>query len=385
MSDLYRSAISARLSKLPPMPPSEGFEDEDEEEEADTLGSLPSMHPPPTSFPKLGSGPEPLNPSHLGDYEPISASGYFDQALEINVPSAQLNFRVYYTQPKAKDGTILVCHHGAGYSALSFACFAKEVTRLGDGECGILAFDVRRHGKTAPTPECRTPDVDANLDINTLVNDCVSLLTTVFPDPGASPSLLLIGHSLGGSVCVRTVPLLLERKYRITGVAVLDVVEEFTLDALPHMHALLHTRPAGFGSVEEGIEWHVKTNAIRNVTSARISIPPILVPSFSGSPPPWRWRTPLEDTAPYWTNWFTSLSSLFLSCRTARLLVLAGTERLDRELMIGQMQGKFQLEVISQVGHMLHEDDPTRLAEVLVDFWRRNERVLVGVKKVGET
>jgi len=209
-------------------------------------------------------------------------------------------------------------------------------------------------------------------------------LTTTFPDPATSPSLLLIGHSLGGSVCVRAVPLLLERKYRITGVAVLDVVEEFTLDALPHMHALLHTRPIGFGSIEEGIEWHVKTHAIRNVASARVSIPAILVPSVSGSPPPWRWRTPLEDTAPYWTNWFTSLSSSFLSCKTARLLVLAGTERLDRELMIGQMQGKFQLEVISGVGHMLHEDNPTKLAEVLVGFWGRNERVLVGVKKVGE-
>jgi len=57
-------------------------------------------------------------------------------------------------------------------------------------------------------------------------------------------------------------------------------------------------------------------------------------------------------------DWFTSLSSLFLSCKTARLLVLAGTERLDRELMIGQMQGKFQLEVISGVGHMLHEVRP---------------------------
>lgn len=78
---------------------------------------------------------------------------------------------------------------------------------------------------------------------------------------------------MGGSVCVRVVSLLLERNYRIAGVAVLDVVEgspvrregcihcadrlspEFTLDALPHMHALLHTRPTGFGSVEEGIEW----------------------------------------------------------------------------------------------------------------------------------
>lgn len=54
-------------------------------------------------------------------------------------------------------------------------------------------------------------------------------------------------------------------------------------------------------------------------------------------------------------GWFTSLSKLFLSARTARLLVLAGTERLDRELMIGQMQGKFQLSVITGVGHMLQE------------------------------
>ncbi len=33
---------------------------------------------------------------------------------------------------------------------------------------------------------------------------------------------------------------------------------------------------------------------------------------------------------------------------------------------------------------MLIQDDPTRMADVLVEFWRRNERVVVGVKKVGE-
>jgi hypothetical protein len=30
------------------------------------------------------------------------------------------------------------------------------------------------------------------------------------------------------------------------------------------------------------------------------------------------------------------------------------------------------------------QDDPSRIAEILVEFWRRNERVVVGVKKVGE-
>ena len=35
----------------------------------------------------------------------------------------------------------------------------------------------------------------------------------------------LVGHSMGGSVMVLAVSLLLEKKYRITGVGVLDVVE----------------------------------------------------------------------------------------------------------------------------------------------------------------
>lgn len=62
------------------------------------------------------------------------------------VPASSLDVRVYYTPPRFADGTVIVCHHGAGYSALSFACFAKEVTDLADGECGTLAFDSRRHG-----------------------------------------------------------------------------------------------------------------------------------------------------------------------------------------------------------------------------------------------
>lgn len=65
----------------------------------------------------------------------------------------------------------------------------------------------------------------------------------------------LVGHSMGGSVLVRAASRLISAKYRLTGVAVLDVVEGFTLDALPHMHSLLDTRPDGFDSLEEAIEW----------------------------------------------------------------------------------------------------------------------------------
>ena len=63
------------------------------------------------------------------------------------MPSRGLDFRIYHTPAPGVDGTVMVCHHGAGYSALSFACFAKEVSALSKGECGVLALDARRHGE----------------------------------------------------------------------------------------------------------------------------------------------------------------------------------------------------------------------------------------------
>ena len=53
----------------------------------------------------------------------------------------------------------------------------------------------------------------------------------------------------------------------------------------------------------------------------------------------WVWRTDLVATQPLWENWFVGLSQNFLEGKGAKLLMLAGTDRLDKELMIGQMQG----------------------------------------------
>lgn len=48
MSDLFRSAISARLAKLPPDIQGHAGEDEEDEESADSIGALPGsgMGPP---------------------------------------------------------------------------------------------------------------------------------------------------------------------------------------------------------------------------------------------------------------------------------------------------------------------------------------------------
>ncbi|EIM90705.1 protein phosphatase methylesterase [Stereum hirsutum FP-91666 SS1] len=380
MSDLYRSAIQARASKLPQLPPHFGEDGDEEEEAGDSIGALPTTTMgPPRAKPRRTPNPE---------LTPLSAAEYFSQALQVAVPASKLDVRIYYTPPKVtadETGTVMVCHHGAGFSGLTFACFAKEVTQMSGGECGVLSVDGRRHGKTMPTEGSS----DDDLSIDVLVSDFFNLIQAVFPDPAIAPTLLLVGHSMGGAVIVRACPRLLERKYRVGGVAVLDVVEGSAIEALPHMPMILNSRPDSFDSVEDAIDWHVRANQIRNPTSARIHVPSLIIPAPSNPAKlrthPFTWRTPLGTTGPYWESWFTGLSASFLAARTARLLVLAGTDRLDKELMIGQMQGKFQMVVVPGTGHMLHEDDPPKLAEILVDFWRRNERVVApGVKKVGE-
>ncbi|KAJ7158253.1 Alpha/Beta hydrolase protein [Mycena crocata] len=397
MSDLLRSAMSARLAKLPAeLPPSD--EDDEESEAGDSLGFLPGSGLGPPAVPRSGTKPKPRQPRPPNpDFAPISAADFFDDALQVDVPTRALDCRVYYTPPKLASGTVLVCHHGAGYSGLSFACLAREITGMSKGECGVLAFDARRHGKTRTTAAIE----DEDLSVGVLIDDFVAILRAVFPDSATAPTLLLVGHSMGGSVVVRACPLLLEHAYRVSGVAVLDVVEGSAMEALPHMHSLLNARPDGFDSVEAAVEWHFKTNTIRNAYSARVSVPSIVVPTSvsasetdgvgegkTGTPAhAYTWRTPLRSTAAYWPSWFAGLSESFLAARAARLLLLAGTDRLDRPLMIAQMQGKFQMVVLGgAAGHMLHEDDPTHVAEVLLDFWRRNDRVRLPfrVKGVGE-
>ena len=55
-----------------------------------------------------------------------------------------------------------------------------------------------------------------------------------------------------------------------------------------------------------------------------------------------------------------------------QVLIVAGTDRLDKPLTIGQMQGKFQYTVLPAVGHTVQEDDPARTATTLLQFADRN-------------
>ena len=51
-----------------------------------------------------------------------------------------------------------------------------------------------------------------------------------------------------------------------------------------------------------------------------------------------------------------------------KVLVTAEKERMDKELTIAQMQGKFKLTILYNVGHSIQEDDYKGLASMLHDM-----------------
>ena len=44
------------------------------------------------------------------------------------------------------------------------------------------------------------------------------------------------------------------------------------------------------------------------------------------------WRTNLMASKPYWTQWFKGLTKTFLDIPLPKMLLLAGSERMDKEL-----------------------------------------------------
>jgi protein phosphatase methylesterase 1 len=227
-------------------------------------------------------------------------------------------------------------HHGGGSSGLSFAVVGSQI-RKRLSSAGILSIDARGHGSTT-TAEGQALD----LSLETLAGDLFAALQLTrremrWPE---LPPIVLVGHSMGGAVVTE-----LARSGRLgsalLGYAVLDVVEGSAMDATRHMNTYLATRPAGFPSLETGIEWHTRSRTIRNSVSARTSVPSLLTldDRNPADTRPWTWRTDLAATEPFWENWFLGLSGKFLGARGGKLLLLAGTDRLDTELTIGQMQG----------------------------------------------
>lgn len=364
------------------------------------LSKLPSR---PPMRPGLQTGSKMrMGPGRKRDFSPVPWNHYFETMEDVIIKRGKSkdSFRIYKS---GSEGPVLLLLHGGGHSALSWAVFSSLI--ISRVKCRVVAVDLRGHGDT------KVVDSD-NLSAEKMSRDVGDIINTLY---GANaPPVLLIGHSMGGAIAVHSAAKNLVPS--LQGLCVIDVVEGTAMDALNSMQTFLRSRPKIFNSVESAIEWSVKSGQIRNLESARVSMLGQLKryeeeqnspgsshafvdtaineeeeeeeegggiakkekknePSISikEDKPEYTWRIELSKTEKYWEGWFKGLSNLFLSCPVPKLLLLAGVDRLDRDLTIGQMQGKFQMQVLPQCGHAVHEDAPDKVAEALATFMIRNK------------
>ncbi|XP_072040987.1 protein phosphatase methylesterase 1-like [Amphiura filiformis] len=328
------------------------------------------------------------------DFTPTPWQEYFETCEDVKVDECNI-FRVYKS---GHEGPVLLFLHGGGHSGLSWAVLSSIVSKL--VKCRIVAIDLRGHGDTKTANE-------EDLSAETLSSDIGNVISSLYGDE-AAPPIIMVGHSMGGAIAIHAgvknlIPSLI-------GLIVIDVVEGTALDALQSMQSFLRGRPKQFKSLEYAIEWAVKSGQIRNIESAKVSMIGQLkrlqglealslescTPSFSAhedvireepdegqsadstnsleieSFVPYTWRVNLSKTEKFWKGWFQGMSNLFLSNIVPKMLVLAGVDRLDRDLTIGQMQGKFQMQVLPQCGHAVHEDQPKMVADALATFMLRH-------------
>ncbi|KAH8490060.1 hypothetical protein H0E87_022546 [Populus deltoides] len=329
--------------------------------ESSNLTSLPEddeqqqhqQNQKPPSFSAFASLPtRPATQSCLQKYAPLGWTGLFDKEEDVCIPDSNDVFHVYMA---GTEGPVVFCLHGGGYSGLSFALSASKIKE----KARVVAMDLRGHGKTSTENEL-------DLSVEAMCNDFFAVVKAMYGD--SPPAIVLVGHSMGGSVAVhvaakRALP-------SLAGLVVVDVVEGTAMASLIHMQKLLSSRMQHFSSLEKAIEWSVKGGSLRNIDSARVSVPTTL--KYNDAKNCYVYRTCLEETEQYWRGWYEGLSDKFLSCPVPKLLLLAGTDRLDRSLTIGQMQGKFQMVVVRHTGHAIQEDTPDEFATLVVNFISRN-------------
>lgn len=291
---------------------------------------------------------------------------------DVYVDAQGLRFQTYFSPPPLKTAPILVCHHGAGSSSMTYCWLAHQLQTHRENDIpGIFVFDARGHGNSS-----MTDPVDFSL--NSLTNDFSFVLHEFTSRHGTKNSIFLVGHSLGGAILTNFLTSHDAPKLGMKGLVMIDIVEETAVKALISISHFINRRPKSFKSYGDAVQWHLHSQLLRNGTSAKLSVTDLLRRNDEGM---LVWKSDLSLMADFWDSWFTNLSDNFIKCgsngteKVAKLLILSGNETLDKDLIIGQMQGKFQLIVFNNTtntGHFLQEDIPMQVGISIMEFVRRN-------------
>ncbi|UYV76134.1 PPME1, partial [Cordylochernes scorpioides] len=280
-------------------------------------------------------------------YSPLPWNNYFQNKVEVKVNDD--SFNVYTIGEK---GPCLVLLHGGGYSGLTWALFSSKFVKL--AKCQILAIDLRGHGDT------KTKN-DNDLSADILAEDVKNIIYKYFNnDP---PSLIIIGHSMGGAIAIHAV----SNDYLPTckALVVIDVVEGTAMDALTGMQTFLRGRPSGFKSIEQAIEWALKSCQLQNLESARVSMPGQLTLA----------DTPIPNTAIHGQFINATVIEEEEEDDEIQDKIMKNELEIEEEMTIAQMQGKFQMKVLSKTGHAIQEDDPQQVAKAVENFLSRNKLI----------
>ncbi|CAJ1396683.1 unnamed protein product [Effrenium voratum] len=259
----------------------------------------------------------------------------------------------------------VLCLHGAGDVALCWAQVARRLLR--DERLGgnvIVAADLRGHGGAVVEEP-----LDESLRLDKLIPDVLSLIKCI-SDRVEGEGLILVGHSLGGSVAARAAQEALKMRppLPVRAVALLESVEGTATEALPRSIAWMQARPQSFGSLEDAIAWSLSSGMLTNPQAARENLPPRLKHTEEDGKELWSWITDVSQASSCWPHWFEGLSALFVALPMPKVLVVGSVDRMDATLEAAHMQGRFRLEVIPHPGHFIHEDRPDEVAEAIAKF-----------------
>ncbi|KAH9261701.1 hypothetical protein BASA81_000357 [Batrachochytrium salamandrivorans] len=273
----------------------------------------------------------------------------------VRVESRRGTFTVYDT---LLGDQILILLHGLGATSQTFGCFVKSLPE------GIraIAFDCRGHGNT----KFDDPLQDLALSSENLVRDGFELISQLLPNP--TTKFVLCGHSMGGAIAVRLASAMFPE--RCAGLVVIEAIEGVALRALENPTLLNGSmRPERFRTLQDALAWSCSpAGPLPGASfSASVSIPDQLKTDSSGLGLVWK-TNPLTSVE-YWLGWFVGLSDMFLKCPVRwKALVVSQVDKLDAELTVGQMQGKFQLVVMPGTGHFVHEIAPGQTCARVAQF-----------------